>query len=478
MKWRCDVCGYVHEGDAPPDVCPVCGVGPDFFSAVEADGRDEPARYEEGEASERGGTRWRCVVCGYVHEGDEPPDVCPLCGVGSEFFEREGGAPKPRTPAPMGHRVVVVGGGVAGLTAVEAARKFDPQCRLTLITREEGLPYNRLELTRVLAGITPVDSLELQPAEWFASRHIDVVRAHVRALDLDERLVHLADGSTLRFDRLVLANGAHPFVPPWPGITRDGVQPLRTLDHTRSLLAHAREGAQVVVVGGGLLGLEAAGALAGAAAQVTVLEVADSLLPRQLPPRGGQLLLDHLQGMGISVRLGARLAEILGDEAVSAVLLEGGERLEAYSVVISIGIRSNIDLASRAGLEVQRGVVVDQRMATAHPRVWAAGDVAQLDGLVYGLWTASYLMGQVAGVNAAGGDATFAELAPSTRLKVIDLDVVWGGQIAGEGITLHETEEGGAYQALAVRDGVLVGYSLVGDGSEAARLQSRIGKPV
>lgn len=407
---------------------------------------------------------FRCTVCSYLHQGSEPPAVCPVCGVGPDLFEPcgEAAAAVAAGRARDGVRLVILGAGAAGCAAAEAARRQDPSAAIALVGAEPGLPYRRVDLTRLLAGAVLEGSLPLHPPGWFADRGIERLHARAVGLDLAGGRVALGDGRGLPFDALVLATGAHAIVPPIPGVTREGVAVLRSLDDARRLLRALRPGRPVAVIGGGLLGMEAAAGLARRGVEVTVLESQGWLLPRQLPEPAGRLLADHLARLGVEVRCGVRVEALAGDEDLQAVRLAGGIEIPADVALLCAGVRPNAGLAARAGLAVDRGVRVDEGMRTSHPAVWAAGDVAEHGGRIPGLWTVAEDQGRVAGGAAAGGAARFLAPAPIATLKVLDLAVTSLGDVEGAGADVLEEQAGGRYLRLVARGGGLVGGCLVG----------------
>jgi nitrite reductase (NADH) large subunit len=468
--WKCDVCGYVHRGDAPPETCPVCGVGPEMFSPLEV---------AQPESASEPTTAWRCTICDYVHEGDAPPDVCPLCGAGASLFEPAAGREPDAEPAAGdagGVRILILGGGIAGVTAAEQARLTSAQAEITVLSGEPGLPYYRLNLTRFLAGEVPEEQLTLQPEAWFAERRIELVQGEATGIDREKSRVELRDGQNLGYDRLVVASGAHSFVPPIPGVTKVGVYSLRTLADAREILGRAKPELRCACLGGGLLGLEVAGALLQRGISPTVLEGFESLLPRQLAPPAGRLLRERLEGLGITVRCGVRVEEILGDETVQSLRLASGEEIPAELVILATGVRPNSYLARMAGLDVNRGVLVNDRMQTSDPSIFAAGDAAEHRGVVYGLWPSSFSQGLVAGANAAGGHLDAQGMPPSNRLKVLDVDLFSIGQFQPQdgSYQLFEEERDGVYTRLVCRDGQLVGANLYGDTALAGSVKTAV----
>jgi nitrite reductase (NADH) large subunit len=326
-------------------------------------------------------------------------------------------------------------------------------------------------------------SLEMKAPAWFAESRIELAHGDVVDLGLPARRAALRDGRGIPYDRLVLACGAHPFVPPIPGAAKQGVMTLRTKEDAAAIRAGAGEGTRVVCVGGGLLGLEVAGALARRGGRVAVVEGWTWLLPRQLPARGGALLEAALAETGIRAVLGAKVAQILGDEEARGVELASGEALLADLVVLAAGVRPNSYLARQAGLTVDSGVVVDDAMRASHGGVFAAGDVAEHYGAVYGIWPAAYAMGRVAGVNAAGGAAEMAKMAPSNRMKVLGVDLFSVGVVNptdGSAIVSDAEPSPGVFRRLVVRDGRLIGAALYGDTALAQRVQEAVegGAPI
>jgi len=426
---------------------------------------------------------WICPVCGYIYYGAEPPEECPICGTSKAQFEPYAEAvpaqaqPVASTAAPQGKRIVICGAGIAGVAAAEAARKADPQAEITLISNEADWPYYRMNLTRYLAGEVAAADLALHPQSWYVEHGIALRReTTLSTLDLPHKELALLDGSRISFDKLVLAAGSHPFVPPFPGAGLANVTTLRTRPDADFILAACQDCGAVVVIGGGLLGLETAGALAQRGAAVTVLENQAWLLPRQLNQSAGMLFLEQVKAMGIQVRTQAKTRLLLGEGAVQAVELEDGTTLPAGLVILSAGIRSNLDLARQAGLAVNQGVLVNEHMQTSHPDVFAAGDVAEYQGVVYGTWAPSMGQGAVAGATAAapqGEAAEFAGAPRSNTLKVLGIELFSTGQIAPQqpGDRLIETKKDGQYACFVFRGERMLGSILLGDTFLASKVK-------
>ena len=411
--------------------------------------------------------RWRCVICGYEEDGDAPPDVCPVCGAASDYFE-ETAAPVGAIPAVVDRRdrIVVLGAGIAGVAAAEAARAASPNADVILVSAEPDLPYYRLNLTRYLAGEVKREDLWLHPADWYDSLHIQLHKSTVaRRIDAGSRTLELLDGTSLEFDRLVLTAGASPFVPPFDGASIPGVICMRGITDAQVALDAASRKLPCAVIGGGILGLEAAGAIARHGSPVTVLEYGPYLLPRQLNARAAGLLADHARAAGIEMCFNARTTGIAGQERAEAVRLDGGALVPAALVVVAAGIRPNVALAAESGLKTHVGIVVDDRMNTSHPDVFAAGDVAEHAGVVYGLWGPAQTQGRVAGSNAAGSAAAFTPVPRSNTLKVLGVGLFSAGEIEmSDNVTTEiESEHDGSFTRFLFRDGRMTGTILLGD---------------
>lgn len=462
--WKCELCGYIHNGDEPPENCPVCGASKDQFSELVI---AAPAKKQA--------SAWQCSICEYIHNGSEHPGTCPVCGAFGNIFSAYTEEVVDAVQCDI-RKLVILGAGIAGLTAAEHARMYSPEVEITLISREPVLPYYRLNLTRFLAGEVTEEELYIQHQEWFNERNIAYVTGEANLLDREAKQVVLRDGSRHGYDRLILTSGSHPFIPPIPGITRAGVTVLRTLKDAKAIQQQLVKGMKVACIGGGLLGLEIAGALSRHGVNVTVLEGYGWLLPRQLPEPAGKLLVQHMEQQGINIRCGVQVKELVGDESVHAIRFAEGDDLPVDLVVIAAGVRPNSHLARQSGLKVETGVVVDDMMQTSDPDILAAGDITEHLGVLYGIWPASFAQGVVAGSNAVGGQLEFAKMPPSNRIKVLDIELFSIGQIHPEDASTRQVElsADGTYKCLFCHDGKVVGAVLYGDTDAAGPVKEAV----
>jgi nitrite reductase (NADH) large subunit len=449
-------------------MCPICGAPKEAFEVHKVEVK--PAAVKKVES-------WRCVNCGYVHTGSGAPEMCPVCGAPQDCFEAVAETTEKTVKAGDVSKVVVVGAGIAGLSAVEAVRAASDNAEITLISKESSLPYYRLNLTRYLAGEISEAELPIKPKDWFTDNKVELLAgAEVSKLKLEEKAVQLHKGEDIPFDKLILTVGAHPFMPPFPGANREGVTNLRTVSDANQIIESNVSGKSCVCVGGGLLGLETASALAKRGGQVTLLEGHGWLLPRQLSQSAGEILGRHVERSGIKLLTKARTREILGDERVRGVLLEDERVVDGDLVVVATGIRSNSYLGRMAGLEVNRGVVVNNMLVTSHPDVFAAGDVAEHFGFVYGTWGPAQYQGSIAGMNAVGAKAEFGGIPRSNTLKVLDVELFSIGQIEGEDASYEtiDQEKDEEFYRFVFRDSHLVGAILLGDAILATKVKKSV----
>lgn len=369
-----------------------------------------------------------------------------------------------------GPSLVIVGAGVAGVTAALEAREHARGAEITLLGAEPYDFYNRMIIHKLLPDATATARLSLIPNDWTKHRRIRRLRGvAARAIDRVRREVLTDDGNRLPYDRVLLATGARSAVPSIQGRDKDGVFALRTIDDALRLRQYIRDHRcrRAVVIGGGLLGLEAASSLSQMDVRVSVLESAAWPMPRQLDEAAGSLVRELMADLGIKVVPGAVTHSLCGVERIEEVELSDGRRLKADVVLLATGAEPDVELARAAGLSVNHGVIVDDHMATSDPDIFAAGDVASHDGRIIGLWPVGIEQARIAARNMVGGDARYTSRVPPSRLKVAGLDVLSVGDVNAPEAGAHAIgarDEGGRrYRKLVVRAGrahaaILVGY--------------------
>ena len=383
--------------------------------------------------------------------------------------------------------VIVVGGGIAGQTVCEAVRERDREVPVTLICAEPHFPYDRVNLSELFAPDAPAEessSLQLRPGEWYADNDIELVLGcAVVQVDLDAQTVRLADGAERAFDRLAIATGSQPLMPHVTGSDLRNVYPYRRLEDCAAIQDAARNAGRAAVIGGGLLGLEAARGIQAQGCPVTVVHLMDRLMERQLDAGAAQMLLPAMRELDVDVML-ERETEALVDNGqgrVRAVRFAGGEELAVDLVVVSIGIRPETRLARRCGLNCDRGIVVDDRMTTSDPRVVAVGECAEHDGIVHGLVAPIFEQAKVAADTLLDREGpAYSGSVPWAKLKVAGIDLVSIGSVEPSGGALSHDESTRTYRRLAVQDGRVRGAILLGDtrGTEAVLDAMRRGEQV
>jgi len=365
--------------------------------------------------------------------------------------------------------VVIVGNGVAGVTAARTIKDRNPEAQVSIYTDENHQYYPRPRLYEVLSGEAEPREVHLFSEEWYKKKGINVqLNTKAKSIDTDKKELLLENSSKVNYDRLLLANGGYSFVPPIKGAEKAGVFTLRTIKDVLNIKEFTKKTKKVIVIGGGLLGLEVAYSLKKLGQQVDVVELFPRLLPRQLDPDGATILKHRIESHGINIVLGTKTAEILGEKTVSGILLDSGKELSGDLVLFSAGIRANTGLALEAGIKVNRGVVVDGHMRTSAEDVYAAGDVAEFKGTVYGIIPAAVEQATVAAANMLGDEQNvYAGTIPSNTLKIVDVDLTSMGIVNPEEPKYEEIKktdtQKGIYKKLVLDKGKIVGAILLGD---------------
>jgi nitrite reductase (NADH) large subunit len=368
--------------------------------------------------------------------------------------------------------LVIVGNGMAAARLVDELTKLAlGRYAIAVIGEEPRLAYNRVLLSSVLAGETASHDIELRPAQWWRDRGVTLKYGCIATeIDVGRRELKIANEESIAFSKLVLATGSTPLRLSLPGADLAGAQTFRDSRDVDLLLTLAAQKKRVVVVGGGLLGLEAAYGLAKAGAPVTLLHLMDRLMERQLDAPAAELLKTLVERKGIEILLNASTARIHGETRVEGVELSDGRRIDADAVIFAAGIRPNVALARDAGIPVNRGIVVDDRLQTGAPDIFALGECAEHRGVCYGLVEPAYEQARVLARHLAGGSASYAGSVVATNLKVSGVSVFSAGDFMGaegsEAIVLSDAR-GGAYKKLVISGGRLTGAVLVGDTANA-----------
>ncbi len=377
-------------------------------------------------------------------------------------------------------KVVVIGNGIAGVTAADHLRRRHPLAEIDLIAEEPHHLYNRMGISRLVYGRSAMQGLYLNPDSWYDERQITTwLNTRALAVDRAAREIALGTGERLPYDRVILTMGSSSFVPPIEGFGAAGTGVLRSADDALQLRAFAQRHAcrRALVAGGGLLGLEAAYALHKLGVRTAVLERSDRLLRRQLDARASELLQAYLEGLGIEIVTEAEARAVSANGRLGEVHLLDGRVLASDILLVAAGIQPNVDLAREAGLRTNRGVLVDDRMRTDDPLVFAAGDLAEWNGQVLGLWPTAVAQAEVAADNAVGGSKAYAGVVPVTILKVVGIELTSIGRFeatAGDEVIALEDESGRRYRKLVISGGRIAGAILLGYSQEVAPVRTAV----
>lgn len=360
---------------------------------------------------------------------------------------------------------LIIGNGIAGLSATEEIRKKDADAKILIVSAEKPSTYWRTRLSDLISKEFNDDDIYVKKEPWYSGRHIDErLQTAVDKLDLDRNVAVLSDGEEIEYAKALLATGAHPFVPPIKNISSDGVFAIRTIDDLMNFKDYVNGKDKVVVIGGGILGLEAAYSAKLLGKKVTVIESFDYLLSRQLDQDLSQKLESTLNDMGISTYTGKNTSEILSkDGKVIGVKLDDGSTIDADAIMVQAGVRSNVEVAKNSGLEVDRGIIVDDTLQTEKENVFAAGDCAQIGNFTIGLWTSSQEMGKIAGHNMTGSNECYEKPKPFSTLMIGDTKIFSAGITSGEGIEEISSEKDGNIYKLFKMSDQYVGGILWGD---------------
>ncbi len=419
--------------------------------------------------------KWRCLVCGYIAEGDQPPESCPVCGVGPDQFEEI-------TVADTGfisekaERFVIVGNGAAGTTACEEIRKRNKKCSIEIISSEKVIGYNRPMLTKgILSDVDPVNFF-IKPQEWYTENDIKLtLGVVVKEIRKGEKELVLSNGETRKYDKLILATGAEAFIPPIKGADQEGVCAIRSLEGVEKLQEYLKRVKKTVVIGGGILGLEAAWELKKAGKEVTIIELSPNIMNKQLDVRGSELLRAATEKSGIRVITNTGIEEISGDGKATGVKLADGTFVSGEMVICSTGVRQNIGLAKDVGIETARSIKVNERMETSEKDIFACGDCAEYNGTNYAIWGQAVEMGKTAGINAVGDEYRYEAFTPSNSFSGMGTSLFAVGDNGKEPDKVYKTFEvyDGAkntYEKLYFVNNRFCGGILLGDVSKSAKL--------
>lgn len=375
---------------------------------------------------------------------------------------------------------VIVGNGIAGLSAAETIRKKDETVKITMITGENYLTYYRVKLSYFLSKDFNDEELLIHDEKWYADRNIEVMLGKViLKMDTDGNKLKLEDGTELSYDKLLLANGSRSFVPPIKGSEKKGVFALRTIDDLKAAQEYFKDCQSITLLGGGLLGLESAWATKDLGKSVNIVEFFPQLLPRQLDEGLSKVFASKLEKSGLNLYLGAATDEILGEDTVEGIRLQDGREIKTDGIIVSAGIRPILDLVRESKIKFDKGIQVDSTMRTNIDNVYAAGDVAELNGMVVGLWGVSADQGKIAGENMAGGNEEYKPPELSALLNIGNLSMFSAGNVKDFDNSIEEVNiDKDAHYKLFFNKGKVVGGIVINDMSKVPKIKKMVSSGV
>ncbi len=374
---------------------------------------------------------------------------------------------------------VIVGNGIAAVSAAKKIKEKEPAAHIDIVTSESHAFYGRPMLPKVISGEFKEEAILVYGADWYRKNGISLVtNEEVVEIDPMKREARSAGGHSYRFDRLLIATGGRCFVPPFKGTESPGIFTLHSLSDARRIAEQAGKSRTAVIIGAGVLGLEVAAALTRFGIKVTLIEAAPRMLPRQLDSAGAEILKRQLEAkMGFTFYINSQVEEIAGSGYAREVALAGGARIQADMVLVSAGIRPDLELPRKAGLKVNKGIVVDDRMETSARGIFAAGDVAEHKGIIYGIIPAAQRQGEVAGINMAGGDETYQGTTPVNTVSVLGMSLFSIGDIDPDGkypSLTYVSKTTNIYRKLVLQGDSIIGCILLNDSRGSTEIMQAI----
>jgi nitrite reductase (NADH) large subunit len=377
-------------------------------------------------------------------------------------------------------RYLIIGNGVAGARAAVKIRERDPKGEIHIFTGEAYPFYYRVRFPEYVAGEVTIKEITIHTQEFYQGKNISLhLEEPIVEVRLEKKEIFSLKGNTYSYDLLLVATGGVAFVPPIPGNDKVGVFTLRTMNDAIEMRTFSEKINRAILIGGGLVGLETGGALLRRGIKVSVIEQNPRILPRQMDTEGAQILQAKMESMGFTFFLNGQTEEILGKDKVEGVRLKDGRVVEGQMAIISAGVRPNIELAKTMGLEMKNGILVNDRLETSAQDVFAAGDVAEHRGRVYGIWPAAQKQGEIAGANMAGGEEFYEGTILSNTLKVVGIALTSTGEIDAEGkleCVVRSDREKCNYCKVIFKEDKIVGCILLGETRNKSELLSAIEK--
>lgn len=407
---------------------------------------------------------WTCTVCGESYTQIDAPEVCPACGVGKEFFVPSEVQEKPIKVNKV-EKIVIIGSGIGALSVAQSIRERNDGAIIEIYSKEREYPYYRTMLSDMIGEDISTDRFLIKPEDWYEKNKIQLKLGEgVSSVDFKNKSIKLLSGAKVSYDKLVLANGARSMVPNIGNLNLAGVFTIREKVDLDILKKYAVGKKKAVVVGGGILGLESACGLKELGLEVTVIEMMQRVLPRQLDNEGSNLFEKCIENSGIKLYKNSKVEKFEGDIKVERICMNSGEKLDTDLVVISSGIVPNKDLVENTGIMVNRGIIVNEKMETSMEDVYACGDVAEYKGTVMGLWQVALEQGKVVGANICGEEMTYTEQIQPVTFEGMNTKIFSaGGVVETEDFLSEKNEKELQYKKIYFKNNEILSGILIGD---------------
>ncbi|MBU3092752.1 FAD-dependent oxidoreductase [Clostridium sp. CF011] len=382
----------------------------------------------------------------------------------------------------MAKRIVIVGTGIASVTAIKAIREIDLGSEICLIGQENFYPYNRIRLSKGIFDDLEENNILLQKKEWYEQNKVKIIiNTKVLNINTDSLELILCDGRKIKYDKLLIATGSSNNIPPIDGIGKEGVYTLRGLNDALNIKDSLNASAQVIVIGGGIQGIEMAWILHQHGKKVTIVELQSRLMPLQLDNKASEILKDIMHGYGIEILTNTGVVKITGDAKVAGILIDKEVELKCNMIVYSTGIKPNKELIAYTKVKAVRGILVNNKMETNIENIYAAGDIAEYDNEVNGLWNIAIAQGKVAGYNIAGKETVYEKIIPVTTLNAFGILLFSMGcidELESTKVLIDEDTNLKIYKKIFIRNNKVIGAIVIGDMKRSPLLKSAIEKGI
>ncbi len=368
-------------------------------------------------------------------------------------------------------KYIIIGNGIAGTEAAQTIRQNDVHGEITIISQSNNLFYYRPRLIDYIADTVTIDDITTFKTDFYTKNKIkNVLNETVINIDSEKQTVSTLSNKIYKYDKLLLAQGARPFIPPIKGVEKKGVFTLREISDADNIKAYCKNKKSIVIVGGGLLGIEVANSLLKTGAKITIIEFSKFILSRQLDADGSEILMSLLKQKGLSFKLGYSTTSINGNKSVKSISLNSGEELDADAVILSVGVRPRLELTKKIDVEINKGIIINDFMETSAKNIYAAGDISEHKNICYGLWLPSKEQGLAAGQNMTGVKTKYFGSKIEARMKVTGISLFSAGDFNKEDAEIKTIKHDEIYKKIVFKGNNLFGAISIGDNKFASTL--------